>query len=1106
MAGLATAHGLTNTPERKARYEVTVYESGWRVGGKCASGRNPDHHDRIEEHGLHVWFGSYDNAFRMLRECYEDYPWPTDAPFTTVEGAFIPSNEVVLWDNAMGSWVPAILHAPPHRGQPGDPGPPPGLDGVILAVIDHVTDSRRAVPPTSGGSPDRSPAEKVKQGVALRIGLPVLEASARRLTSALSSPRTGQTGRLRWLLACLRRARRWLWEHGARPRLGDADIRHRLTNIDLGLTLIVGFLVDDVLTVGFDALNDEDFHHWLKRHGASDETLASPWVRAWYDGAFAFLDGSTDKPDIAAGSSLHAILRQQYGYKGAFVWKLRAGMGETVIAPIYGALQERGVTFKFFRRVTSIEIDPDAKDPRAIRRIKMEREPGPADGFDPLREVGGMRVWSTVTPPPDADHDPTEPQSEVLEAGRDFDIAVLAIPVGALAPICGELIADETNPAFATMIASARTTMTQSVQLWTTAPVADLGWSHGGTLSSTYVEPLDTYCDMSHLLEWEDWPASANVRGVGYFCGVSPDPPAPSGPAGARAAAMPPAARPENPAQAGGAPIEVVADVEAYLKDNIATLWPGAASGGSFDWTTLASPTAPGSGPAPAASVAGRALVGADRLATQYVRLNSSPSERYVLSPSSLVKYRLRADESGYDNLVLAGDWTKNDLDVGCVEAAVMSGLDAANVIVRESGQVQGRRQDWLHGRPPTPRVGPAAAWHDATLETMRQVGDPEADAVAVALMGDLDPGDHAGTVLTLRSIARADPADADGPVTAFLNERPPLPTWCDPRQMEVARNFFEEWWLVIGSTLLCASLPAGYAAGNGVQALKRTGRMLTGPDRRVVETAQLVMDVMQPGGLEPGSTGWTELRKVRLMHAAVRHLIESDPGAPTHDNPTNAPWDAARWGRPLNQEDLLGTLWTFSLTTIEALRRCGVPVSAEEAAAYLHTWCVAGHVLGVAPDLLPLDAVEAERSFDAIRRRQYAPTVEGRELAGALVKMIRQLIPYRALDGLAPSAIRYLAGDEVATILGIDPSDWTKALFGPARLANTVAGFSDEAVPGVAWLSRKVGLRVWKALEGYVDPGSGAQFAIPTSLADGFGLPHRSPRLVGPRRRFTRR
>ena len=68
LAGLATAFELTATPARRAKYDVTVHQVGWRLGGKCASSRGP--HGRIEEHGLHVLLGAYENAFHVMRRVY----------------------------------------------------------------------------------------------------------------------------------------------------------------------------------------------------------------------------------------------------------------------------------------------------------------------------------------------------------------------------------------------------------------------------------------------------------------------------------------------------------------------------------------------------------------------------------------------------------------------------------------------------------------------------------------------------------------------------------------------------------------------------------------------------------------------------------------------------------------------------------------------------------------------------------------------------------------------------------------------------------------------------------------------------------------------------
>jgi uncharacterized protein with NAD-binding domain and iron-sulfur cluster len=65
----------------------------------------------------------------------------------------------------------------------------------------------------------------------------------------------------------------------------------------------------------------------------------------------------------------------------------------------------------------------------------------------------------------------------------------------------------------------------------------------------------------------------------------------------------------------------------------------------------------------------------------QYWRANVDPSDRYVQSLPGTDHLRLRPDDSGFANMVLAGDWTDNGLNAGCIEAAVLSGLKAANAV-----------------------------------------------------------------------------------------------------------------------------------------------------------------------------------------------------------------------------------------------------------------------------------------------------------------------------------------------------------------------------------------------------------------------------------------
>jgi len=64
-----------------------------------------------------------------------------------------------------------------------------------------------------------------------------------------------------------------------------------------------------------------------------------------------------------------------------------------------------------------------------------------------------------------------------------------------------------------------------------------------------------------------------------------------------------------------------------------------------------------------------------------YHRANIDPSERYVLSVSGSTTFRLHGYATGFSNLYLAGDWTINGLNAGCVEAATISGKIVGNVL-----------------------------------------------------------------------------------------------------------------------------------------------------------------------------------------------------------------------------------------------------------------------------------------------------------------------------------------------------------------------------------------------------------------------------------------
>ena len=244
-------------------------------------------------------------------------------------------------------------------------------------------------------------------------------------------------------------------------------------------------------------------------------------------------------------------------------------------------------------------------------------------------------------------------------------------------------------------------------------------------------------------------------------------------------------------------------------------------------------------------------------------------------------------------------------------------------------------------------------------LDQLRLVGDPPADDLVGAIF---DAGPAAIDQLQRGLFQYEASEDAlPGEAASFMAE----PVEGIEVKIGKGQALFQELGPEVLLILGCYSLPAAYAATKGARVLAQTGFLTEDTDRRLGETSQMVVDVMTAGGLEPGGTGIWAARKVRLMHAAIRHLILGR---------IDVSWDTEHDGVPVNQEDMAATLMTFSYLVVTGLRRLGFWVSREEAEEYLAAWKVVGGLMGVLPELIPADFDEAARLTETIEGRQIAP------------------------------------------------------------------------------------------------------------------------------------
>ncbi len=721
LGSMTAAFWLTEKPGWQDDYEITVYQLGWRLGGKGASGRDtrPGYGDRVLEHGLHIWLGFYDNAFFTMRQMQAGLatlPKPPVQTFGSIDAAFTPQSLVTLQERFQGKWAGWPLLFPPNLDEPGKSQAHASLADLVEDALGWLRNWHDDFYTVLGESPAAAAnhhahpvfhelvalEEKLGTGVASAVRQSAhsllswvhdLMPGVKSLVDAELTEAHGViTGALRLCREAALLALRGRFET-------DLPARRFFITLDLACSAVIGILQDGLLVRGFESADGEDFRQWLSRHGAQQMTIDSPPVEVVYDLVFGFRDGDTEQHNFAAGTCMRGLLRMLFGYRGNLMFKMNAGMGDTIFTPFYGLLKARGVRFEFFTRVLELGLAPGGSEIGSIRiqrQASVKPEVVAKGGYDPLVRVKQLDCWpawpdfeqlvegDALRKDPDNPGQPYNLESawtrwpgvgeSELRRGEHFDLVLLGISIAALPEICGPLLAK--SEAWRKMVDTVATTPTQSAQLWLNHSAAALGWQvpefakraeaewerqHGRKLGITglvgaYQNPTNTWADMSHLLPEEDWPAGDDPKNVSYLVGPLPAPDA-----------WPPYSDHGFPRRMFE---QVRRDATAWTDANAGVLFPKGhtqAHRGALDPKFLVDP---------------KQRRGPERFDAQFYRVNIDPTERYVLSVKGSTQARIAGPRSGFTNLVLAGDWTYNRvLNAGCVEATVASGMEAAQAI-----------------------------------------------------------------------------------------------------------------------------------------------------------------------------------------------------------------------------------------------------------------------------------------------------------------------------------------------------------------------------------------------------------------------------------------
>jgi uncharacterized protein with NAD-binding domain and iron-sulfur cluster len=710
VGSLSTAFELTDFPGWDELYEITIYQPGWRSGGKTASSRGKN--NRIQERGIHILQGWYWNMFRFVRRSYDARRDQGIAPgmkFQNWNDALVKDDTTLLTtEKKDGSWESWPFIFPEDDLIPGDAGsidrgvmlrrilgivfqlffgsPYKKRKGLFAFIPNFLFRKTMKSYPIDGNTVSEVPGPKYGKDPIANASLCVKD-----ISSNLEDRSSLSLGRIAYIILCL-----LVWpifwiylilKFILYPLLLFwTQLKRLFVTFEWGLVSTKGALRDcysfkDKKLI-FGTINDKDYRAWLKKHGGSQMMIRCGLVKFMYYGSFANLKG--DAQGILAADMALRIVLDTILYKGSLVWKTRAGTGGTLIAPPYQVLKSRGVKFKYFHRVDNIRNS----DSGMIEEIVVAEQVKLADKvveYQPLMVYNDLVDWpdapimDQIDPEWAAKIKETKVDLEsswtdwkdykvhVMKRGVDFDQIVLGIPVAALKDICSEIV--HKNNDWKNMVNKVPTTQTFGAQLWIKPTIEQMGfygpdWGLRTTdepNSVNYANLLYSWTDMKLILEEEDWPEDKIPGDLAYFCGTMSDASDP----------LPPYSDTQFPTLQHK---RVMDFSEDWMQKYMGWLFPKAVPEGNprgFDFNLLSDPE--NSVKPPSAN---------ELFRKQYFCANIDPSNRYTLAWPGTNKYRRKSHETGFSNLFFTGDWTNFGLNVGHMEGTCISGIRAALTVL----------------------------------------------------------------------------------------------------------------------------------------------------------------------------------------------------------------------------------------------------------------------------------------------------------------------------------------------------------------------------------------------------------------------------------------
>ncbi|KAF9360132.1 hypothetical protein BGX34_007924 [Mortierella sp. NVP85] len=283
---------------------------------------------------------------------------------------------------------------------------------------------------------------------------------------------------------------------------------------------------------------------------------------------------------------------------------------------------------------------------------------------------------------------------------------------------------------------------------------------------------------------------------------------------------------------------------------------------------------------------------------------------------------------------------------------------------------------------------GTTYTWTDnhlpaSRLAPLRRVGDELADNALEALK--IKSGEDAYKAL-LAYVSRPEHEQESPAPGLLMKQLMTVPEWVDWDQVARGQQVFWRYCIFINQILLYNSLAGGFIAPGINKVLTSTGYLYgSKANERIWETSQFLLDVVHSlEYLTPGTgQAWKSIIQVRFLHAGVRARISKISRAHSKY------YSVEEFGVPINQEDLLATLFSFSNTVWRGMEeKMNIIMPQQDREDYMHLWRYVGHVIGVDDVLGATRSPEmADAGFDSILMHIVDPSEESGKLTALFLK-----------------------------------------------------------------------------------------------------------------------